>query len=86
MVGLCCQKQPWQWIDQSGSIAHSNSAPTTIMAAAASRIELALCFEDVAKNIFGNADGTMTRCAPHKSPPHDYSKPNRSSPGPFLPP
>ena len=86
MVGLCCQKQPWQWIDQSGSIAHTLSAPTTTMAAAASRIELALCFEDVAKNIFGNADGTMTRCAPHKSPPHDYSKPNRSSPGPFLPP
>ena len=26
-------------------------------------MELALCFEDVAKNIFGNADGTMTRCA-----------------------
>ena len=41
------------------------------MAAAASRIELALCFDDVAKNIFGNADGTMTRCAPHKSRPND---------------
>jgi hypothetical protein len=26
-------------------------------------MELALCFEDVAKNIFGNVDGTMTRCA-----------------------
>ena len=26
------------------------------------RIELALCFEDVAKNIFNSKDGTMTRC------------------------
>jgi len=26
------------------------------------RMELALCFVDVARNIFGNVDGTMTRC------------------------
>ncbi len=30
--------------------------------AASSKIELALCFEDVAKNIFKSPDGTMTGC------------------------
>ena len=56
------------------------------MAAAASRIELALCFEDVAKNIFGNADGTMTRCAPYEPgvPHRSNARKASSSPPVFL--
>jgi hypothetical protein len=45
------------------------------MAFAASRMELELCFEDVARNVFGNEDGTMTRCVSVVSvapPPHGW--------------
>ena len=60
-------------------------SPTTTMAAAASRIELALCFEDVAKNIFGNADGTMTRCAPYEPGVSHRSNARKASSSPRFP-
>ena len=62
-----------------------SSSPTTTMAAAASRIELALCFEDVAKNIFGNADGTMTRCAPYEPGVPHRSNARKASSSPRFP-
>ena len=60
-------------------------SPTTTMAAAASRIELALCFEDVAKNIFGNTDGTMTRCAPYEPGVSHRSNARKASSSPRFP-
>ena len=68
----------WKSRTESGS-------PTTTMAAAASRIELALCFEDVAKNIFGNADGTMTRCAPYEPGVPHRSNARKASSSPRFP-
>lgn len=43
----------------------------TMTVAASSKIELALCFEDVAKNIFKSPDGTMSGCVRASTPSDD---------------
>ena len=43
----------------------------TMTVAASSKIELALCFEDVAKNIFKSPDGTMSGCVRSRTPSDD---------------
>ena len=49
-------------------------SPATMTVAASSKIELAVCFENVARNIFGSLYGTMTGCVPR----YNHRDPNRA--------
>ena len=74
MSGLVCVRSGPR--NSSVSDAHQSAyQPRTSWRSRPSRMELELCFEDVARNVFGNEDGTMTRCVSVVSvapPPHGW--------------